>query len=220
MSPLRGIGRTLYTLMVTMAVVLALPARAAEAQDTFDPLPEGLRFTAQAGLAFSTLTGVEPKGTESYSRHRSMLYSLRMSQNLGGPLVGFLEAGTAERGSRISVPSQPEAEYRTRWWEVAGGVSVVGRCFAYVCPALDGAIGLSRNRQSLLYNQATGRPLGTLGIARYETAAVVGVRLAIPQWQGLALVVRHHEGLTNLPTDESKARSRSQQLMLSLPLTR
>lgn len=210
--------RSTRTALFASIVALLGPASLASAQE-YNPLPEGLRFAAQIGFAWSTLVEVESLAGQQFSRHRATTTSLRMTHNLVGPLVGLLEAGTGERGAQIKAPTQPDLEYRTRWFDAAGGVSVVGQCVSYFCPALDAAVGLGYNRHSVLYNQATGRPVRTIGIARYETSVIVGVRLAIPRVRSLALVVRHQEGLTNLPTDGSNARSRGQTIFISIPLT-
>ncbi len=205
--------------VIGLALPLAVPLATARAQG-YNPLPEGFQFAAQAGFAWSTVAQVEPVGIEQFSRLRGTAYSLRMTHNVLGPLVGFVEAGAAQRGARVQAPGAPDAEYRTRWWTVTSGVSLVGRCVSFICPALDAGAGVSLIRQSLLYDAANGRPVGTIGTARYETSAVLGVRLAVPQWSGVAFVARHQEGLTNLLTGGNSARSRSQVFMLSLPLTR
>jgi len=204
---------------LTMVVSLAMPFATAQTQG-YNPLPEGFQFAAQAGFAWSTIAEVEPVGTEQFSRLRGAAYSLRMTHNVLGPLVGFVEAGTAQRGARVQAPGAPDTEYRSRWWTVTSGVSLVGKCVTFICPALDAGVGLSLIRQSLLYDAANGRPVGTIGTSRYESSAVLGVRLAVPQWRGVAIVARHQQGLTNLLTGGNSARSRGQVFMLSLPLTR
>jgi len=214
-----GMAGLLPAAALAMVASLAMPFATALAQG-YNPLPEGFQFVAQAGFAWSTITEVEPVGTEQFSRLRGTAYSLRMTHNVLGPLVGFVEAGAAARGAQVKAPGAPDAEYRSRWWTVTSGVSLVGKCVTFICPTLDAGVGLGLIRQSLLYDAANGRPVGTIGTARYETSAVVGVRLAVPQWRGLAVVARHQEGLTNLLTNGNSARGRGQVFMVSLPLTR
>ncbi len=205
--------------LLASAVVLIAPFASMRAQE-FNPLPEGNRFAIQIGLSSSTLTNVKPQGDQQFSRYVGTPISVRLSRILVGPVVGFLEGGIADRGAKVTVPDELNAELRTRWWDVAGGVSLVGKCLSFVCPALDAGVGFARNRQSILYDLVTGRPVNTVGVTRYETSAVAGVRLVLPQLRGVALVLRHQEGLNDLLTGDAEARSRSQQLLVTLPLNR
>ncbi len=213
------LARTLRTACAALLIASATAPSTASAQ-SFNPLPEGWRFYLQTGIAFSTIVDVSPSDdTDEFGRSRGFPSNLRVSRIIAGPMVGFVELGTARRGATVSSGNE-DLELRSRYWDGTLGVTAVGRCVVSVCPSLDAGASLGYLRESVIFDRATSRPAGTLSTKRYEASAVLGLRLASARFSGIALVLRHHEGLSQLPNDGSEARSRGQSVMLSLPLNR
>lgn len=205
--------------VLSVGLMLA-PTTSLRAQP-FDPLADGFKVHVQAGFAWATLHGVEPiEGDISFGRRRVPNYSLRVSRVLIGPVSGFMEGGLAQRGAEISQPGEPTLGLRSRWYDAGLGVNVAARCFYQLCPSLDVGAVLGLHRESVLSNAQTGQLVGTLDVKSTESAAVIGVRVASARFRGIAAVIRHHEGLSELPEDGSKSRNRALSLMLSLPLGR
>jgi hypothetical protein len=200
-------------------VLLVLPGvNASAGAQSFNPLPEGWRFHVQTGVAFSTIVDVSPaEDTDEFGRSRGFPTNLRVSRIIAGPVVGFAEVGTARRGATVRSGGE-DLELRNRYWDGSIGLSAVGRCLMSVCPSLDLGGSIGYLRESIVFDRATSRPEGTLNTKRYESTAIVGLRLASARFRGMALVLRHHEGLSDIPNDGSKARSRGQSIMLSLPV--
>ncbi len=209
-----------FTSRVACAVLLlSMPAAHASAgAQSYNPLPEGWRFHLQTGIAFSTIVDVSPADdADEIGRSRGFPSNLRLSRIIAGPVVGFAELGTARRGATV-VSGNEDLELRNRYWDGTLGLSAVGRCVLSVCPALDVGGSLGYLRESVVFDRASSRPTGTLNTKRYESSALVGLRLASARFRGIAVVLRHHEGLSDIPNDGSKARSRGQSILLSLPL--
>jgi hypothetical protein len=201
--------------MVSALLLAAPPLRA---QD-YDPLPDGFRLHAQFGLAWSSLTDVSPNPDAlQFGNRRGSIFSLRVSRVVAGPIAAFVEMGSAQRGARLSAEGATDSEYRTRWYDGALGLNVAARCFGSVCPSLDAAAVLAYNREGITVDAATGRPQGLVGTSRYETSALLGLRLAIPRARRISVLARYQVGLTEVPNDGSSAKSRSTVLLLSLPL--
>jgi hypothetical protein len=205
---------------VAALAALLLPVTAASAQNAGAPRP-GLRLSFQPAFTFSQFTGEESEQA-SYSRRRGNSLAIRGSYLLFGAVSGYVEVGPSGRGSIVRVPEESTVlDVRADWWDLGGGVNVALRCIGQVCPSLDLGGVFARSREAIIRDDATGRPLGTLPIARYEHSLSAGVRLVVPKLRGIALVLRHQEGLSNLARDEREAfRSRSQLLQVALPLIR
>lgn len=199
---------------------LLLPVAAVRAQDAGTPRP-GLRLAFQPAFTFSQFTGEESESA-SYRARRGNSLTVRGSYLLVGAVSGYVELASSNRGSTVRVAEQSTVlDVRADWWDLGGGVNVSLRCIGLVCPSIDLGGVFARNREAIIRDDATGRPLGTLPIARYEHSVSAGVRLMVPKLRGISLVLRHQEGLSNLARDERDAfRSRSQLLQVALPLTR
>lgn len=203
---------------VLLAGLSLVPLAAIQAQ-AYEPLPDGFRVHVQAGFAWSTLHGVEPvESGVTFDRRSVPNYSLRVSRVLAGPVSGYAEGAIAQRGAEIRQPGQPTLRLRSRWYDAGLGVNIAARCFNRLCPSLDVGAVLGFHRESVLSNAQTGQLVGTLDVKPTETAAVVGVRVASARFRGISAVIRHHEGLTDLPDDGTKSRNRALVIMLSLPL--
>lgn len=205
---------------VAIVAALLLPLASTHAQAEGAPRP-GLRLAFQPAFTFARFTGDASEET-SFGARRGNSLTVRGSYLLLGAVSGYVEAGTSERGSTVRVAGERTGlDVRAGWWELGGGVNVALRCIALVCPSIDLGGVFARSREAIIRDDATGRPLGTLPIARYEHSVTAGLRLAVPKLRGIALVLRHQEGLSNLARDERDAfRSRSQLLQVALPLTR
>lgn len=180
----------------------------------------GFAIHLQLGAANSLLHDVSPLDPgQSFESRRGATTSLRVAYRLAGPLSVFSELGTASRGSRILAPGIETSEYRTSWFDGVLGMNVRAPCVGLVCPSLDAGAVLAYNRDALLVS-STGRPQAQIGTQRYETSALVGVRVVVPRLRSLAFVVRRQEGLTDLPNDGTTGRSRSWALLLGIPLRR
>jgi hypothetical protein len=209
----------LLTNVVAIMAAVTLPLRAVATQSPGAPKP-GLRLAFQPAFTFARFTA-ETEETVRYSTRRGNSLTVRGSYFLIGALSGYAELGSSSRGSRVRVPGDGDAvDVRTNWWELAGGGNVALRCLGRVCPSLDVGGGVARSREALIRDASTGRPLATLPIARYESFASVGLRLVMPTLSGVAVVLRHQEGMTNLARDRDPFRSRAQIVQLALPLTR
>jgi hypothetical protein len=208
-------------LAAAAALCLSLaPARAhAQAAAPGAP-PPGLVVLFQTGLPFSRF--VPDDGTsDAYSALRATELHLRASQHVLSATSVWLEVGSTGRGSRFRAADAPEIDLKVTWWELGGGANVALRCFGAVCPSVDVGAVMARKRDAVQRETSTGRPLGLIPVRRYEGSALAGVRLAVPRWRNIALVLRHQEGFTNLlPVDVGvRVRSRSQSIGVSLPLT-
>jgi len=204
---------------LAVAASLLLPVVAAGAQAAGAPRP-GLRLAFQPAFTFARFTADESE-TVDYSARRGTSLTVRGSYLLLGAVSGYVEVGSSGRGSQVRVPGDDGVvDVRTNWWDLGGGLNVALRCVGPVCPSLDVGGVLARNREALLRNAATGRPLATLPIARYEHSVSAGLRLVMPRFSGVAVVIRHQEGLSDLARDRESFRSRAQVLQLALPLTR
>jgi len=204
---------------VAVVAALLLPIAAAHSQDAGTPRP-GLRLAFQPAFTFARFTGDESEET-SYGARRGTSLTLRGSYLLLGAVSGYVELGSSGRGSTVRVADAPiVVDVRADWWDLGGGVNVALRCIRMVCPSIDLGGVFSRSREAIIRDDATGRPLGTLPIARYEHSVSAGLRLIVPQLRGVTVVIRHQEGLSNLAQDRDAFRSRAQLLQLSLPLTR
>ena len=215
-------GRLLRSALATVLLAgLALVPKAALHAQPYDPLAEGLVVHVQAGFAWATLHGVEPNDNDlSFGRRRLPNYSLRVSRVVIGPVSGYAEVGIAQRGAEITEAGQPALGLRSRWYDAGLGVNIAARCVNQLCPSLDLGAVLGLHRESVLSALQTGQLVGTVDVKSTETAAVVGLRVASARFRGIAAVLRHHEGLTDLPKDGTKSRNRALSLMLSLPLGR
>lgn len=215
----RLLARALRVVCGALLLSVVVAHSGAEAQ-SYTPLPEGWRFHLQTGISFSTIVDVSPgNDAEEFGQSRGFPSNLRLSRIIAGPMMGFAEVGTARRGATVSSGGE-DIELRNRYWDGTLGLSAVGRCVLSVCPSLDAGGSLGYLRESVAFDRATARPVGTLNTNRYETSAIVGLRLASVRSRGMAIVLRHHEGLSDVPNNESKARHRSQSILLSLPLNR
>lgn len=204
----------------TLVAALLLPVAAAHSQDAGTPRP-GLRLSFQPAFTFAQFTG-DASDETTYGSRRGTSLTIRGSVLLLRAVSGYVEVGTSGRGSTVRTEGESTVlNVRADWWDVGGGVNVALRCIGVVCPSIDLGGVFARSREAIIRDDATGRPLGTLPIARYEHSVSAGVRLVMPQLRGIALVLRHQEGLSNLARDERDPfRSRTQFLQLSLPLTR
>ncbi len=212
---LDGVRRAM-SLALAALVMVAVPAGA----QRYEPLADGWQFHLQGGLAFSTIVGLEPEdGNTTFGRQRSFNYSLRLSRVAIGPVSGFVEAASADRSYSVQDVGVPDRRVRSRWWDGTLGLNVAARCMKTVCASLDAGAVLGRHRGSVLSDQSTGNLLSVLEVQRYEQAAIVGVRLASERRGGIALVLRHHEGLSDLPADGSSGRNRSFTALLSIPIS-
>lgn len=204
---------------VAVVTALLLPFAAGYSQDGSTPRP-GLKLAFQPAFTFARFTGDE-SGETSYGTRRGTSLTIRGSYLLLGPVSGYVELGTSGRGSTVRVAGEPTVlDVRADWWDLGGGINVALRCISMVCPSIDLGGVFARSREAIIRDDATGRPLGTLPIARYEHSVSAGVRLIVPRLRGVAVVIRHQEGLSNLARDRDAFRSRAQVLQLSLPLTR
>lgn len=197
---------------------LLLPVATAQTQGSGAPRP-GIRLALQPALTFARFTGTEAEAT-TYGARRGTSLTVRGSYLLFSAMSGYVELGSSGRGATVSVVGANTVDVRTSWWDLGGGVNVALRCIGLVCPSIDVGGVFSRSREAIIRDDATGRPLGTLPIARYEHSLSAGLRLVVPRLRGLALVLRHQEGLSDLAVDRDAFRSRTQVLQLALPLTR
>jgi hypothetical protein len=201
------------------AAALLFPILAASAQDAGAPRP-GLQLWFQPAFTFAQFTADDAE-TASYSARRSTSLTIRGSYLLFSALSAYVEVGSSGRGSKVDAPEAGGAlDVRTDWWDAGGGLNLALRCVGPVCPSLDVGGVLGRSREALIRDDATGRPLATLPIARYEHSVSAGLRLVIPKLRDIAVVIRHQEGLSNLARDGESFRSRAQVLQLAMPLTR
>lgn len=202
-----------------LSVALVVPVLAAQGQVPGAPKP-GLRLYFQPAFTFAQFTA-DDEETVNYSVRRGNSLTVRASYFLLGAVSGYAELGSSGRGSRVRVPGESgEVDVRANWWDLGGGLNVALRCLGRVCPSVDVGGVVARSREALLRDASTGRPLSTLPIARYEYSASAGLRLLVPTLSGVAVVIRHQEGLSNLARDRDAFRSRAQVLQLVLPLTR
>ncbi len=201
-----------------VALALATAAMPLAAQNDVSQ-PDGFRVHGQIGSGWSTLRDVTPFPGQTFSSRRGAVTSLRVSRRLAGPLGAFVELGTAARGSNIQTTGSADTQYRTRWFDGALGVNVALGCVSLVCPSLDLGGVLGYVRDGLLVEAASGRPNTRVSTTRYETSALLGVRLLAPRLRSVAVLVRWQEGLTDLPTDQTTGKSRSVIVMLAVPLT-
>jgi hypothetical protein len=203
----------------TLAAALLLPALTAGAQHAGSPRP-GLRLSFQPAFTFAQFTSDNAESA-SYSARRGTSLTIRGSYLLFSAVSAYVEVGSSGRGSKVDAPDAGGAlDVRTNWWDAGGGLNLALRCLGPVCPSLDLGGVLARNREALIRDAATGRPRATLPIARYEHSVSAGLRLVVPRVQGLAVVIRHQEGLSNLARDGDAFRSRMQVVQLAMPLTR
>ncbi len=207
---------------VVATLLLALAPALGQSQAAPGAPPPGLVVHFQTGLPFSRFVPDETQPSEQYSALRSTNLHVRASHHLISATSAWLEVGSTGRGSRYRFEGEPELDLKVTWWELGAGANVALRCIRAVCPSVDVGAVVARKRDAVQRETATGRPLGLIPLQRYEGSALAGVRLAVPRWRNIALVLRHQEGFTNLLPDDAGARvrSRAQSVGVSLPLTR
>ncbi len=213
--------RALSTLAGAAALCVSFAPARLPAQAAPGAPPAGLVVHFQTGLPFSRFVADETQPGDSYSALRATQLHLRASQHVISATSLWLEAGSTGRGSRFRNGDSPEIDLKVTWWELGGGANVALRCIRAVCPSVDVGAVLARKRDAVQRETSTGRPIGLLPVRRYEGSALAGVRLAVPRWRNIALVLRHQEGFTNLLPDDvgARVRSRAQSIGISLPLT-
>ncbi len=212
--------RPVATALLAGLTLLTFFAPSVSAQDALGAPRPGCQFHFQPSLTFSTLAADASEGVQ-FDRRRNQSYNLRVSRHLLSAASAFVELGAAARETRARGDGFAPSSLRTRWWEAGLGVNVALRCVQdLVCPSVDAGGVLARNRDAIVRDQ-TGRPVGSVPVARYEQSLLVGVRLVVPRLRDVALLVRHQHGLSNLALDFSDAETRSRVFLLgaAIPLS-
>lgn len=213
--------------------LLALPIAGAPLAAQQDPLamptvdpgapPPGFTLAVQFGFPFSRFSASPATTGETYGSLRGRnAIQVRGAYHLAGAVSAWAEAGTTDRGSRLRLEGAPSFDVSVKRWELLGGLNVALRCLGPVCPSVDVGASIGRRREAVVRETESRRLVGTTPVALYEGSAVAGVRLAARRWPQIGLVVRHHEGFTNIRPDleDTRIRSRAQFVGLSLALGR
>lgn len=200
---------------------IAAPCGSLMAQTAERPTPTWV-IHVQAGVSSANFIDVSPANPDvQFRRRNAPVLGVRVSRAMTSFTALFGEMTSARRGSRFVVPDSPWVEQRTSWLDITAGVTLTVRCSAFVCLEVDAAGVLARLQDNHLYDQGWGKRMEAFPFKDSELSGLIGARLVVPRWRNAALVLRHQEGFTSLPTDENaNTRSRAQTLMLSVPLNR